>query len=703
MQKIAACYFFFLFGLFSFFSSGVIDSIDGFQYLAVARNIYYTGEPTAQPYEYETGKNVFMTSILDKSGKRYSTTGLGYSIAYLPAVFVTDIVYKIYGASPPVHFPLENDWLIFLTSGFTNGFFAAFLGVILFVYLVDLGLTRKQALLVSFTGLFSTNLFVYSKHSFAHMMFVSTLFLSFYFVKRHFRTEKTNYLIFAGLIFGLCAITYNQTFILAIPSLIVYFFLLHRFRLRVTSAKLLLKKFSIFFLGILPFLIVYIWFENLRSGEGPNLANPVMLTSRALNPFRSLPVGVFIEGLYGQLFSSGRSVFLYSPTLVLIVIFWHKIRKTFFPELWVFLTISAIYILFFASQYSIGRPDQGIAGLWHGETSWGPRYLTPILPFGILIVGSIYINLSKRFKYFIFYPLVILGFYVEFLGVIFPYQIKLHDLEYKFLLNGTEYHASLYSNFLPRYNPVFMMSKKLVKLGKDFPKTFDHGIYNTRFYDGIDFPFNVGGERWRVVEDKGYILFDNNKPEVKDLTFGVINHPTYESSSSAKVNFFLNGVKLLDKPRVLNVGIRDLIKVPVPRNILKPKNNSLVMQVDYDPSVEIRDNDRIVDRKQIFGLISFNINGTRINMESIDVPYVSQLGPKIVGASYVNWGGANKDPWKFWDIHTQTFERLPDFWWVRNLYYWDVPKSWILGLLTVNILGIILTGIKLRKMVFRNE
>src|SRR5688572_3216603 len=118
MKKIVFYYFIFLFSLLSFLSSGVIDSQDGFQYLAVARNIYYTGEPIAPLPEYDQRKNIHMSTIVGKNGKVYSLTGLGFSLAYLPAVAITDIVYKIYNVTPAVHFPLENDWLILLTASF---------------------------------------------------------------------------------------------------------------------------------------------------------------------------------------------------------------------------------------------------------------------------------------------------------------------------------------------------------------------------------------------------------------------------------------------------------------------------------------------------------------------------------------------------------------------------------------------------------
>lgn len=696
MKKLFLYYFIFLFSLLSIFSSGIIDSIDGFQYLAVARHIYYKGEPTSPPYDYAERKNIHMSMVTGKDGKSYSLTGLGFSLAYLPAVAITDIVYKIYDINPAVHFPLENDWLIFLTAGFTNAFIGAMLGVILFIYFIILGLTRKQALLFSLISIFATNLFVYTKHSMPHMMFVAFLMLSFLLIKLYSMRKEKYLLMISGLSFGVVIITYNPTFILAALPLFVYYILLGKYKLNKAILASIFRDILIFLVGILPFIFIYSWFENLRSIQ--STSNLILVSANYLA--YKLSIGVFFEGIYGHLFSPGRSIFIYSPLLLIIVFFWHKIRKNIYPEFFAFILYFIILVAFYAKAYSVGSIDQGIAALWHGESSWGPRYLTPLLPLGMLVVGVIYKDLSKRVRYLVFYPLVIVGIYIEILGILLPYQTKYSNLQGKFYVNSTEYVVAVYSNFLPRYTPILTMSKNLVKLVQNFPKTFDHGIYNVKLYDGIDFPFNVGPERWRVIEGKGYISFDNNsKNPVSEITLGLINHPISESSSSAILQFSLNGKSLLDNPFRLAVTERNLLRIPVKKELVKDKDNKLVAQVRFDdPKV-------LQMGGQILGLQFFDINGQRQNLESIDVPYVSPLGPKIAGIIYQNWGGeneqvlgfANKDPWKTWDIHTQTFERLPDFWWIRNLYYWDIPKEWIIVPFLLNLVILILAGVKLKR------
>lgn len=699
MKNILIYLFLFLFFVFSALSSGTIDSQDGFQYLAVARNIYYKGQPTAPDYEYDTRENIHMSIIIGKDGKTYSLTGLGFTLAYLPAVAATDIFYKIYGVEPDEHFPLNSDWLILLFASMTNSFFAASLGVILFVYLTQLGLNKKQSLIITLVGLFSTNLLVYSKHSFPHMMVAAFLFLTFFLVRQSTIYKKNLYLALAGLSFGITLLTYNRIILLSLLPLSLYYLQLQSFKVKL---KPIILGGSLFVLGVLPLFATYIWFEELKTLK-TGIADPLNYTKAVASYYGATPVSVFIEGFYGQLLSPGRSVFIYSPILLIIIFFWFKLKKNL-PELWAFLSISIIYILFYTSIYNSGDPAKGIFALWHGEASWGPRYLTILLPFAILIIGVIYKTLSLKTKLFAFYPLVALGVYIQFLGTVMPYQIKLHDLEDRFFVNETEYTNYLYSNLLPRYSPVFMMSKKLVKLSQTLPKTLDHSIYNVKFFDGIDFPFNVGTERWRVVDAIGYISFDNNKANpAKTITLGMINHPIEEATDSAIITFSLNNTQLSDKPIELKLSERKLITLDLPDNLVKDTGNLLVINADYQSPFlekdfiipENRNLSLLKTKPQILAIISFAINNHTVNLESLDFPYVSQLGPAITGATYRNYGSPNQDNWLPWHIHTQIYERVPDFWWFKSLYYWDMPTKFILAVATLNIAAIIYTGAKL--------
>src|SRR3989344_6258240 len=170
MKRFLIFYFLFLISFFSFFSSGFVDSQDGFQYLAVARRFYHNST-FALPEEEFPEINIHMTGDVGNEGKRYSPTGLGYTLALLPAVSVEDIFLKATNTKLITAFPLQSDWPVLLFASFTNSIFGAFLAVILYLYFVSFKIKHRQALIFSFFTIIATNLFPYTKHTFAHMMF----------------------------------------------------------------------------------------------------------------------------------------------------------------------------------------------------------------------------------------------------------------------------------------------------------------------------------------------------------------------------------------------------------------------------------------------------------------------------------------------------------------------------------------------------
>lgn len=695
MRKFVIYYFLFLFFSLSLFCSGVIDSQDGFQYLAVARQIYYKHELTAPPYEFTggvwVGKNIHMGTQIGKDGKTYSQTGIGYSLAMVPAVALSDIVYKICHISPPVHFPLESDWFILWAASFTNAFYTALLGVILLFYFLKLKIDFKKALFLSLISIFTTNLFTLAKHSYAHMMFTAFLMLAFYLLKEYADSKKKVYLLFSALSYGIVSTIYNQTFLLSFFPLACYYLLLTKPKL--IYLKEIIKDGIIYLLVLLPFIFFYFWLENLRAAVGSvNYANPTFFVNYAHYLAKPSQIPLIFEAIYGQLLSPGRSIFIYSPALLLILIFWHKIKRNVRPELIIFLLLTISYIILYAKQISYEPDTQKGIGYWTGELSWGPRYLLPLIPFGMLLVGHIFQQLKIKAKILIVYPLLAIGLFVEILGITIPYQTKLHGLDTDIYVSGIHYTSTLYMNLLPQFSPIFSTTRELNYLIHSFPKTLDHGLYNVRFYDGIDFPFNVGLERWRSIENQGYIMFDNNpqKP-IKNISLILINHPLKTSTSSAQINIYLNQKSIPIASSLLPIGKRTNLKINIPNSLLKEKDNQLLIDTHFD------DKNIQKDHLQLIALLEFSINGYPMNIESLDFPYISTLGPKTNKILYQNYGGVLNNPWQSWMIHTQIFERTPDFWWIKFLYYWDVPKRFFLTLFIINIVGLIFFGKKTLK------
>ena len=109
---------------------------------------------------------------------------------------------------------------------------------------------------------------------------------------------------------------------------------------------------------------------------------PVVLTNFAdrFTAWLDLPIWI---GLYGNLLSPGKSVFLYAPPLILALFgslpFIARHKWWALP----FIGIPLLYLLIYSAK-----------GVWYGGSSWGPRYLVPAVPFLLVMAAPL---LEKAF------------------------------------------------------------------------------------------------------------------------------------------------------------------------------------------------------------------------------------------------------------------------------------------------------------------
>jgi hypothetical protein len=129
---------------------------------------------------------------------------------------------------------------------------------------------------------------------------------------------------------------------------------------------------SIFPLIVFPaFAILTLLTHNLIRYDDP------LMFGYAGQSFDNFP----LTGAFGLLFSPGRSVFLYAPPLMLSL--------ALFPRFWrannrmaeAILMAGLIALLFYGSWWA-----------WDGGTSWGPRFLVPLMPLWMLPLGMISIE-----------------------------------------------------------------------------------------------------------------------------------------------------------------------------------------------------------------------------------------------------------------------------------------------------------------------
>lgn len=247
----------------------------------------------------------------------------------------------------------------------------------------------------------------YSKFYFSEALLTFLLLLSCWLMLEATKRNSRRYLIFAGAAFG-GAMSVRVASVVYLSAFIIYL-MIEIFDEKTESieiARRLFIKIAQFSIGIFPFLGLllchnYIRFHNiLQSGyEGQGFTTPLSI------------------GLAGLLFSPGRSLFLFSPLVLLgIISLWHLKKHS--PSMTAFIiTASVIALVFYSMWWS-----------WHGGWSWGPRFLVPLVPFLIIPIGS-----RLRSRKFLFAVVVVWIFSLLAIipGISTDFNVYFTDLLYR--------------------------------------------------------------------------------------------------------------------------------------------------------------------------------------------------------------------------------------------------------------------------------
>jgi hypothetical protein len=663
-----------------FFSSGIVESQDGLQYLTIARQIYYTGSFEMPAATYPEN-NIHMNVQQGRDGKFFSPTGLGYSLSYLPSVLIEDVFNTLAGVARTERFPLEHDWPIMLFGSMNNAFFGALFITTTYLFFRSFNFKEKETLVLTFLLFISSNLFVYTKHGFAHMMFVAFMWLAFYGIRMYVVQQKVRYISLAAAAYGVVILTYNPTFILPLPALVLYYLASLPWKSQKMSvlAKQITRDLSVVLLTLVPFIVTYLWFNSVRFGGATttgygagNIAAPPLPPAFAL-----------YEGLWGVLFSPGKSIFLFSPVLIFILLFWHKLKKEYLPEILAGSLQFIVYLFFIASL--VGGEDYFP---WHGEASFGPRYLLPIIPFALLLAALIYKKITSLTKWIVFWPLIGLGILIQIIGATIPYQVRFAGLEYQYVLNDRRITYDTYANLIPRWSPPYTMAKWFVKNTIKIPRLyFKH--HPVKFSDGFHGALVSATGSIHQVEPLAVIQVDENvMNQVLDLS--VINHL---ATSSAQQKIYDLKVTAQSSDQTLatvtvSTESAQLLQIPLDR---VPAGGKIILRSEYvgTPSATLANQTAFVGKGRI---------GTYLMpAEQYNYPFVSPVSKALFGADYTYWGGSTSEPWDLWYMRSTNYVHTFDLWWLRPFHYWDLPLQVYGSLFVLNLLLFTATGYYLFK------
>jgi hypothetical protein len=240
----------------------------------------------------------------------------------------------------------------------------AFEVLMFFVFAVRLGYGRRVAFALTLIFAFATMCWPDEQSVNEHTEVALALLVGWYAAFRYRdQSAPSWYLFVAGAGIGGAFITRYQDAAVGLLGLGVYLLLP---RARSTSLSRVLDCVRVG-IGLAPFVALILWYNWVRFGS-------IAATGHHESTFG---YAIWL-GASGLLFSPGKGLIWYCPTLLLLAF----AGRPFYRRYGALLTGFAVMTVAIFTLY-------GAVTFWHGDPTWGPRYVYPIVPFLTLPLGML--------------------------------------------------------------------------------------------------------------------------------------------------------------------------------------------------------------------------------------------------------------------------------------------------------------------------
>jgi hypothetical protein len=368
---------------------GRIDTIDGQHRYEVTQNLVAEGRPVE--------RDPYLRALPGLHGLRYSVYLAGPSLAAYPLVWM--------GARLGDPDGELQRFLFTLTSAIFGGLTAA----VLYLFYLELGVSARRALGWTCASAFATYLWPMASSTFEQGQHPLFALLAVYLGWRSARRASPRLAALAGLAAGVL-FNYQEPFGLIMPTLALSTLAPAS---EVGGRPSGWPRYVIFGAASAIGLLLWMHYNVIRFGTPFYLWGKFPPGHPNVGP-SGLPLTSPVPGLLTLLASPGKSVFLYSPPIVLGLLGLAGLRRVA-PMLPVTIAAtSAVYLAFVASlRY------------FSGDWAWGPRYLAVLLPLWALAFPFVQDALRRPVKV----AVVTLGLVVQLLGLSLDHQRFFFDRE----------------------------------------------------------------------------------------------------------------------------------------------------------------------------------------------------------------------------------------------------------------------------------
>lgn len=353
-------------GLIAFVvQSGDLDSADTTRRLQTTHS-FWTSAPPVLPNDYpEFG-------LRGREGKIYAWYGVGQSLLMLPADVVGTYLERLpvfddYNGNDP---SVRN----IVVSYSTNMLLNVLTALVCLRFLLLLGFEMKQAIAGVLALLLCTTHLHYTQNMMENNYILLLTLTGFAFQYEWLRTGKRRALLIGSAAFGLNLLTRLTVGMDLIAGGV---FLLLVLGFDQVPGRAWWERFLIYARTALPvyatFILIDRWYQWYRFGSFWNTYVTLFAEEqRHLKP--SLPLNYpfetpFHTGFFGALITPEKSIFLFDPLLVLMILVTFVVWRRFRSEIRAYV-VSTFFLLFlyvcFYARYTV----------WSGDSAWGDRYVS---------------------------------------------------------------------------------------------------------------------------------------------------------------------------------------------------------------------------------------------------------------------------------------------------------------------------------------
>lgn len=343
------------------FWSGHQYSIDGMVMFNYAKSLIFQHSWLISPPIHWNG--------LDISVSKWA---IGMTFAYIPFLWFFSRTllghyagYTTIPYDPKLEFNsalLQNN--SYLSVSLLNPLITAITAGLLYLLSRELGLSKRQAVTVSFIFGVLSPAAVYAKFDFSQPLASLFIILAILFINRGLNQAKIRPWVAAGFFAGLAILARNELIIILCPAVMLVI---------IFSPKLLKKQNHLNIYRILPAFLVPIVIM-VAVNQYVNYQRFHLWSSLGYSLGSGFQINVFsiLKAILGNLFSPGRGLFIFFPFGLLAFLVLPVLIK------------KSIYLLITGMVFS-AVIFYSLWGEWSGGISWGPRFLIPFLPYCTLL------------------------------------------------------------------------------------------------------------------------------------------------------------------------------------------------------------------------------------------------------------------------------------------------------------------------------